>query len=192
MADLNRYRVWCITENAYQYIWDVIPPTACIHDPGHVLDPNSITIVDTRPDNIVTPALFVAPTHKFEGRSVMAVVLAGTTQDIDFKISGTGYALSGADWVAYAAAIGDWIRFAIVDVDNILGYGPELELQRWIDSWYVFPDHVNHSVTPEGGAIMAGLYMRGTYHSVGQQDVSVLINYWLHRDLAASDESESS
>jgi len=50
MAEVKKYRVWCSTEAAYQYVWrdDVQgAPTACPNDPAHTIDTDKITVVET-------------------------------------------------------------------------------------------------------------------------------------------------
>lgn len=44
---LNKYRVWCNTENMYYEIWGEIEPVACPNNSGHEIDSTKISIVDT-------------------------------------------------------------------------------------------------------------------------------------------------
>ena len=44
---LNRYRIWCSTENAYVYEWAETEPTDCPNNNGHTIDTNLTTIIDT-------------------------------------------------------------------------------------------------------------------------------------------------
>lgn len=54
MPTLNRYRIWCSTENIYTYIWNDSIPTVCPNNNGHTIDSNLISIIDTLSDNQVT------------------------------------------------------------------------------------------------------------------------------------------
>ena len=45
MATLNKYRVWCNTENMYYEAWDEKAPVACPNNSGHDIDPDKTTIV---------------------------------------------------------------------------------------------------------------------------------------------------
>jgi len=50
MAEVRKYRVWCVTEAAYQYVWrDEAQgvPTECPNDPAHTIDTDKITTVET-------------------------------------------------------------------------------------------------------------------------------------------------
>ena len=44
---LNKYRVWCNTENMYYEIWGEIEPVACPNNSGHEIDSTKISIVYT-------------------------------------------------------------------------------------------------------------------------------------------------
>lgn len=43
---LNKYRVWCDTEQAYVTTWAENPPAQCINGPQHTLDLASLSIID--------------------------------------------------------------------------------------------------------------------------------------------------
>ncbi len=53
---LNKYRFWCATESVYKYVWDELPPTQCPTSEAHVIDLNSMVIVDqiTESDTQIT------------------------------------------------------------------------------------------------------------------------------------------
>ena len=46
-----KWQIWCVTEQAYVYIWNTIQPTSCPNDvPGetaHTINVDSISIVET-------------------------------------------------------------------------------------------------------------------------------------------------
>lgn len=46
MPTLNKYRVFCSTEQIYFYTWSENPPSACINNNTHTIDSESITIID--------------------------------------------------------------------------------------------------------------------------------------------------
>jgi hypothetical protein len=47
MVELNKYRIYCTTEDIYVYKWDKIIPTTCPNNQSHIIDTNSITIIDS-------------------------------------------------------------------------------------------------------------------------------------------------
>lgn len=44
---VNKYRVYCTTEQAYIYVWDTHPPTSCTNNNAHTLDTSTTTILDS-------------------------------------------------------------------------------------------------------------------------------------------------
>ena len=46
-TNLNYYRIWCVTENAYVTMWGTDMPTKCPNDTSDTIDLDSITIVET-------------------------------------------------------------------------------------------------------------------------------------------------
>jgi hypothetical protein len=39
---INKYRIYCITENTYRYTWGTTPPTTCPINVAHAVNSNSI------------------------------------------------------------------------------------------------------------------------------------------------------
>lgn len=81
------------------------------------------------------------------------------------------------------AAVGDYVEFSVVDKDDVLGlFGPLgvpeggiLELKKYVRKDYVTPSLVGTRQTFKvGGAfpVIAGLYLRTAYQSVGLIDVT--------------------
>lgn len=54
MTTIYKYRVYCTTDSKYEYVWAETEPTACPVNTAHTIDTNTITIVDTRDENITT------------------------------------------------------------------------------------------------------------------------------------------
>ena len=50
---IKQYRFFCETEGVFKTVWDTASPPVCPVDPGHAVDPDSITVLDTI-DEIVT------------------------------------------------------------------------------------------------------------------------------------------
>lgn len=47
MAVVRRYRVWCVTEADYVYMWAEQPPTQCPNNPADTIDADSIAAVES-------------------------------------------------------------------------------------------------------------------------------------------------
>ena len=47
MTTLNHYRIYCNTETAYVSKWGTEEPTVCPNDPGHSINTDSITVVES-------------------------------------------------------------------------------------------------------------------------------------------------
>lgn len=126
---------------------------------------------------------FANSTHRFAGKTVRALVAAGQTANIDFKVEGAaGRKLNGGRMMAYNAHEDDEIIFQIVDKDNILGYGPDTVLDEFL-TWTVFKGVPMELDLPYGSDILDGLWIRGIYKSNGIVAVKVAINFDLHRPL---------
>lgn len=47
MSSVNRYRLFCITENIFVYMWDTKAPTTCSTDHTHNVDLSTLSILET-------------------------------------------------------------------------------------------------------------------------------------------------
>ena len=54
MSVVNKYRLWCETENAYVYDWAEEEPTTCPNNTSHTIDETKTTISDTVGDDSVS------------------------------------------------------------------------------------------------------------------------------------------
>jgi len=115
---------------------------------------------------------------------VFSTATANASTNIDLYISDDCF-LIGGSLLTNQAAFGDYAKFQVVDVDNTLGLGANLVLGEYIKSWYMRSDvqlQLNETVVYPA-KIKAGLYLRVVYVSTGQNNVSVAINYRLHKAL---------
>lgn len=83
-------------------------------------------------------------------------------------------------------ALGDYIEFSVIDKNDVLGYfqyfgltvGVDvLELRKFVRTNYIKPGATSMREYPANSAsnVVAGLFFRTTYHSVGQVAVPVTI-----------------
>lgn len=114
--------------------------------------------------------------------AVKAVVTAGTDTNIDFKLTRTNLWISGGQIVYQNVCFGDYVKFQVVDKDNVLGYGENFVLNTFVNKWYLDPGKTSQVIASTYAAELklSGIYLRAIYHSVGEIDVDVCINYDLH------------
>lgn len=126
---------------------------------------------------------FAKPTHRFDGKTVIGAPQPGPPTNIDMKVVGAaGRTLNGGRLIAYDSARKDTVTFQIVDVDDILGYGPGTVLDEFM-TWGVFVSFPMELSLPYSVDIPEGLYIRCVYQATGILPVIVVINYDLHRPL---------
>ena len=70
---------------------------------------------------------------------------------------------------------GDFLNFQIVDIDNLIGYGPGAVLDEFAKNWYVFPNEVE-TVREYKADIIPGLYIRAVYNNTGLSDARFICN----------------
>lgn len=103
----------------------------------------------------------------------------------ELKLRGGWYALLDSN-----AAVGDYVEFSIIDKDDVLGYfqyygltvGQDiLELSKFVRTDYVNPTSFGRQEFAAASAsdVVAGLYLRTTYKSVGSSNVTfkIVIRY---------------
>lgn len=123
-----------------------------------------------------------ADTCKFRGQGFEFTATAGTSTDHDYKFT-EARLLEVPIILAKDHAWGDYIRFQVVDVDNILGYGAGVVLDEFASTWYL--DHTTCTqARPDvwySAEVIANLYIRVKYTSVGATNVEVKINLCNHK-----------
>lgn len=111
---LHRYRIWCVTENAYVYEWAETEPTDCPNNNGHTITSNLTSIVDTVSDavaygdvsdlNSTTVALGASGVFTGTAENVLeyTTITVTTKTDVDSANDGLELQLSpdGTNWDA--------------------------------------------------------------------------------------------
>jgi hypothetical protein len=71
----------------------------------------------------------------------------------------------------------------VVDVDNILGYGPNVILSEFVTGWCVDTSRQNQGIFTAGypAKIPANLYLHLVYVSTGATNVTLRCNLFLHK-----------
>lgn len=106
-----------------------------------------------------------------------------TTTNIDYKMPEDRY-INGVRLIMKNHEDGDYVKFQVVDVDNILGYGAGTVLDEFGDTWYVdsASDTQPDVIVPYPAKILKDLYIRIIYNSTGTtNDVTVRANLYLHK-----------
>lgn len=122
---------------------------------------------------------------KFRGKGISFTATAGTSTSYDYKIT-EARLISGTRLMIRNQAWGDSVRFQVVDVDNILGYGAGVVLDEFATDWYVTSDKEDQGAVllPYSAEVLANLYIRFIYNSVGGTNVDIHCNLWAHKYLA--------
>lgn len=117
---------------------------------------------------------------RFKGISGTAT--KNTSTNIDYLIDEERY-INGVRLILKNHVDGDFIHFEVVDVDNILGYGAGVVLDRFGDNWYIDEDIKTQPdiIVQYPAKIAEGLYLRIVYTSIGLvNDVNIKANLYLH------------
>lgn len=119
---------------------------------------------------------------KFRGQGISFTATAGATTDYDYKFTAARI-LEAPLVMAKNQAWGDYLRFQIVDVDNVLGYGAGAVLDEFATTWYMDD---TQRVQPKvdlwySAEVLANLYIRVKYTSVGATNVEIKINLCNHQ-----------
>lgn len=119
---------------------------------------------------------------RFRGKGISGTITAGTTGNIDYKITEAKY-INGINIILKNHKFDDCINFQIVDVDNILGNGAGVVLDTFGETWFVAEDIQNQSIIKieYPASIVKDLYIRIKYTSTGTTNVEVKANLFLHK-----------
>jgi hypothetical protein len=129
-------------------------------------------------------AQFASTNVNSANQGIMATAPAGTTTNVDLKLTDDCF-LTGGILRTLNSTFGDYTAFQVVDVDNMLGYGAGTVLGQYTTCWYMRSDaqeQVNEN-TPYPAKVLAGLYLRVIYVSIGTTDVTITVMYRLHKAL---------
>lgn len=119
---------------------------------------------------------------KFRGKGISFTANAGTETKHDYKLT-EARLIDGTRLILKDHVFGDYVKFQVVDVDNILGYGANTVLDEFADTWYVAADKQDQGETrlPYSAEVIANLYIRIVYQSTGATNVSVQCNLFAHK-----------
>lgn len=79
---VSKYRIYCETEQEYQYTWDETLPTTCPTNAEHSIDSSTITIIDTVDTAAVNINQEFVPTGGFYRAESKKVTVSGLSTEI--------------------------------------------------------------------------------------------------------------
>lgn len=119
---------------------------------------------------------------RFRGKGISGTIPAGTTDNVDYKLTADRY-LNGCHLIIKNHAWDDSLKFQVVDIDNILGYGAGVVLDEFGTTWCFAEDKQDQGLfkIEYPAKVLANLYIRIAYTSTGGTDVKVHCNLFLHQ-----------
>ena len=108
----------------------------------------------------------------------------GTTFNLDYKLP-YDCILTGGYLILKNHVWGDTVTQQVVDIDNVMGYGANVVLKEFVTNWNVADDVQAQQMIVAGypAKPFQDLYLRVKYTSTGGTNVSVAVNYLLHKVL---------
>jgi hypothetical protein len=119
---------------------------------------------------------------KFRGVGIAFTGTSGVSTTYNYQVT-EARLIDGVQILVKDHAFGDSIDFKVVDVDNVVGYGAGVVLDTFATGWYVASDAQDQGQIrlPYSAEVIAGLYLRIIYNSVGATNVDVKINLFAHK-----------
>ena len=112
---------------------------------------------------------------RFHGE--LYAVPASSTVGFDLLVTEEIRLYGGHYWVQ-GSSVGDTMSFQVVDIDNILGFGPETVVHEYITDMPVPPwDHEKDLESPTAALIPGGLYLRVVYVNATSDPVTLGVTY---------------
>lgn len=117
---------------------------------------------------------------KFRGVGVAFTASPGTTTTNDYKLT-SARLIDGIQFLAKDHIFGDSVSVSVVDVDNVIGYGPGVVLDTFATGWFLSESQDQGQIRlPYSAEVISGLYLRVVYVSVGASSVQVKYNLFAH------------
>lgn len=146
MTTLYKYRIYCVTDSTYEYVWAEEEPTTCPTNTAHTIDTTSITIVEVKEPNEIKVQEETVPTgahYAIETVQLDSIKnsTTSTTQSFGFPIS----ALS-INFVTDSSHYLDEITLTI-DKDRIIGAITNVlsPASTWVSQNYIEGNTVEYS-----------------------------------------------
>ena len=120
--------------------------------------------------------------YHFRGTGVAATIPFGTTANVDYKLT-ENRMIDGVHLMLSQHVWDDYVKFQVIDVDNILGYGAGTVLDEFASTWNIDPALCSqrHEKISYPAKVIKDLYIRVVYVSTGGVDVKLKANLYLHK-----------
>lgn len=179
MSAVYKYKVFCTTDNKWEYVWKHEAegaPTVCPFNASHTINTLSVAVVDAVSSEDITISSKVGGGGpQLNPRGTKFTATKNTTTTHDFAIS-EPLRLKGGRLECEGNVLFDTVDVSIVDIDNVWGYGAGFSVP-YVVGWPVSKTGIDviendrYTETP-----LTGVYLRVTYYSTGLvNDVKVTL-----------------
>ena len=123
MITINKYRLYCNTEDEFRYVWNDVTPTTCPSGVGHTIDSDSITIIESHSDQDVQAHIVeenVQTGGHYQARFVVMPISGSGWTELDISWPIPVSLLSGEYTTCSGAEKGDEVEAAVAP-DTITG-----------------------------------------------------------------------
>jgi hypothetical protein len=127
---------------------------------------------------------YTAARVNFRGVGFTGTATSNSTTNIDYKLT-EDRLVYGGQLILKNQVFGDYVAFSVVDKDNILGYGAGVVLGTYLSSWNVSDDSAVQPalIIDYPTKVLANLYLRIAYTSVGSTAVNVAVNVYCVKNI---------
>jgi len=146
MTTLYKYRIYCITDSKYEYVWSEEPPLTCPTNTSDTIDLNSITIIEKIDSNEVKVKEESTTTGgNFATTTLKMTAIKNTTTSVSKSFPFPISALS-AEFVTISENIGDTINL-VVGKDTTTGTitANVSPASNWVSQNYTESQTINYN-----------------------------------------------
>lgn len=115
-------------------------------------------------------------------------IAAQANNDFDWQVDQLAYfgvnkpsRMTGVEIHVDGGGYGMWMDFCVIDVDDILGYGPNTVLDQFGKKFYVAPDH-STQIKEHSADLIPGLYIRAHFDNPSLVAATFYINLFRYMD----------
>lgn len=155
--------------------------TEDIADPAAALE----QLFDVVPTSLADPFPLNEGNYSFRGTGTTGTLNGSGTNggvtDIDFLVSETRYIDAADVWIDDASLYGLGVDFIVVDKDNVLGGGANVDVEQFGYTWNIHPGSRNAIHPGYPAIIYAGLYIRCRVTNPNTSGATLYVNFFLHK-----------
>jgi hypothetical protein len=175
---VNKFRIFCVTDNKYEYVWledGEAAPSFCPVNSSHTIDANSISIVQSVSEDVYSVENSIGkggPQVNLRGMYFTATAGEDTVYNYDIAEK---LFLRGAKLLIDGCSFFDSLSLELVDHQNLLGYGAGFVLSKYASN---YPVHQGMELFDNERLTeldLNGFRFKLTYKSLGSVDVKVAL-----------------